>query len=122
LRVRLARPRTDELLGSVPAESTATVAARVAAARAVAVARQGCANADIPADLLDEVAPLEGRAVSWLRDRMEAGALSGRGYHRVRRTARTVADLQGDSGVISTDHVEMAVHMRVPFGPVLQRL
>ena len=122
LRIRLARPRTDELLGSVPAESTAVIAARVAAARAVAVARQGCVNADIPADLLDEVAPLEGRAVSWLRDRMEAGALSGRGYHRVRRTARTVADLQGDTGIISTEHVEMAVHLRVPFGPAMQRI
>lgn len=122
LRIRLARPRTDELLGSTPAESSAVVAARVSAARHVAFERQGCTNAEIPADLLDEVAPLDGAAVAWLRDKMESGVLSGRGYHRVRRTARTVADLNGDTGIISTDHVEMALFMRVPFDPIVHHV
>jgi magnesium chelatase family protein len=42
---------------------------------------------------------------------MESLKLSARGYHRVLRVARTIADLEG-SGAVSTDHVAEALRYR----------
>lgn len=114
LRVAVARPRTDELLARARAEDTATVAARVASAERVAVARQGCHNAQLSGDALDAHAPLAPAARELLRAELERGRLSGRGYHRVRRVARTVADLQGAPPTVDADHVASALALRAP--------
>jgi magnesium chelatase family protein len=44
---------------------------------------------------------------------LEASRLTGRGYHRVRRVARTLADLDGHDGELTDDHVRSALLMRV---------
>jgi magnesium chelatase family protein len=95
LRVALSRPNVPDLLGGPPGESSAVVAARVAAARALAAERGVRCNAELPARLLDDVAPMERpawRAVEW---HLRRGSLTARGLHRVRRVARTIADLRG---------------------------
>ena len=51
-------------------------------------------NAAIPVDRLDELAPLHPDAADVLAQALKSGRLSARGLHRVRRVARTVADLQ----------------------------
>ena len=51
-------------------------------------------NAAIPVDRLDELAPLAPGAGDVLAQALQSGRLSARGLHRVRRVARTVADLQ----------------------------
>lgn len=112
LRVTVARPRTDELLARARAEDSASVAARVASAERVALARQGCHNAQLSGDALDAHAPLDPAARALLRAELERGRLSGRGYHRVRRVARTVADLRGAPGVVDADHVAAALALR----------
>ena len=117
LRVRLARPSTDDLTGSMAGESTSAVAERVARAREFSIARQGCANSDIPAEILDDVAPVTSDAMSWLRGQLERGRLSGRGYHRVRRVARTIADLKGHVGPVDIECIEVAMFMRAAFTP-----
>ena len=58
LRVVVSRPDVADLLGGPPGESTAVVAARVAAARERARSRGVGCNAELPARVLDEVAPL----------------------------------------------------------------
>jgi magnesium chelatase family protein len=93
LRVRVERPAVDDLLSSKRGESSVEVAERVATARDRAVDRQGVLNAQLPARQLDSVARLSSGAFAVLRHEMERGRLSGRGYHRVRRVARTIADL-----------------------------
>ncbi len=93
LRVRVDRPVVDDLLSGDRGESSAVVAERVATARARAIARQGVVNAGLSAADLDVMAPLSPDALTVLRDQMERGRLSGRGYHRIRRVARTIADL-----------------------------
>ncbi|MFN3254886.1 MAG: YifB family Mg chelatase-like AAA ATPase [Ilumatobacter sp.] len=93
LRVRVTRPAVDDLLSTEVGESTAAIAERVAAARRRSIDRQGCLNAQLPPRLLDEMAPLDDAARQLLRDEVESDRLSGRGYHRVRRVARTIADL-----------------------------
>ena len=113
LRVSVSRPNTDELVSPQRGESTAEVAGRVAAARELAFFRSGCANSALSREQLDNVAPLSRTAEKLLRRELENGRLSGRGYHRVRRVARTVADLDGAPDVVNEEHLSLALMMRV---------
>ena len=113
LRVPVSRPDVAELLGGPAGEASATVAARVAEARAVAAARGVRANAELPAGRLDHFAPLSQAAWRALEWRLRAGTLSARGLHRVRRVARTLADLDGAPAVVSEEHVCAALELRV---------
>jgi magnesium chelatase family protein len=104
-----------------PAESSADIAARVAGARALQEARfaehpRARSNADAEGALLEEVAvpDAEGRAL--LAKAAERFGLSARGYHRVLRVARTIADLDGAADV-ARPHVAEAVGFRLSFGP-----
>jgi magnesium chelatase family protein len=98
-------------------ESSAEVAARVAMARAAQsdrfAADEGCrVNADAEGAVLDRVATpdAEGRALlSRVADRF---GLTARGYHRVLRVARTIADLAG-SDAVARIHVAEAVSFRL---------
>lgn len=112
LRVVVDRPDVDGLLGGPAAEPTATVAARVAAARTLACRRGVRCNAELPAHRLDEVAPLEPAAAALLEHKLRAGWLSARGLHRVRRVARTLADLAGGGRYLGEEHVCLALGLR----------
>lgn len=113
LRVVVHRPAVDELLGDDASEPSAIVRQRVVAARDAALLRAGKLNASLSHDELDTYAPLADTARSVLRVEVERDRLTGRGYHRIRRVARTIADLQrpGDD-VISLDDVELALSLR----------
>lgn len=115
LRIVLTRPSTHDLTSATTGESSAHVAERVQRVREVSLARQGCVNADIPADILDEVAPLVDNAMTFLRERLDEGRLSGRGYHRIRRVARTLADMHHEVGPIDVKWVDMAMRLRATF-------
>ena len=112
IRIMMHRPSVDELTDEAPSESSAVIAQRVVHAREVAIARQGCVNADIPSEVLDDVAPLSEGAKQRLHDALSRATLSGRGYHRVRRVARTIADLRGAPEMVTVEHVEAALSMR----------
>lgn len=62
---------------------------------------------------LDELVPLTPAASDLLRRRLESGRLNPRGLHRVRRVARTIADLLGACDVVGEDHVADALELRV---------
>ena len=114
LRVGVARPGVDDLLQSGGGESTADAAVRVATARGAAVDLRGTLNSAIPASHLDILAPLQPEARLMLRNELERERLTGRGYHRIRRVARTIADLDGDtSAPVGQEHVAMALQLRV---------
>lgn len=101
-------------------EPSAPVAARVAAARERQKARfeaRGLklrTNAELSGDLLEEIAApdQEGRAL--LDQAAEKLRLTGRGYHRVMRLARTIADLDGSNGVGKKHIAEAAGYRRAP--------
>lgn len=121
LRIEVHRPGVEDLLGGDCGETTATVAARVSAARRRAAARGVRTNADIAAHLLDELAPLTAGARRYLRRELELGRLSARGLHRIRRVARTLVDLRDDEGeVVDEAAVATAVQLRVDPGPSLR--
>ncbi len=113
LRVGVARPDVDDLLATGGGEPTAAVALRVESARALAVERAGTLNANISPSRLDELAPLHPAARARLRTQLERELLTGRGYHRIRRVARTIADLQGGHDLVLEEHVVMALNLRV---------
>jgi magnesium chelatase family protein len=118
LRVEVAKPRVEDLLGQEPGERSAAVAARVLEVRALARRRGVRANAAIPTARLDELAPLATGATALLEDALRSGRLSARGLHRVRRVARTIADLQGAPPEVEPAHVAMALSLRVD-GPAV---
>ena len=79
-------------------ETSAIVAARVAAARAIQTARYAGkvrSNAEADGKLLDAVALPDEAGARLLTQATQAMRLSARGYHRVLRVARTPADLAG---------------------------
>jgi magnesium chelatase family protein len=117
LRVVVSRPDAGAVLGGPPGEASAPVASRVAAARALARARGFPCNAELPGPLLDELAPLARGAGRLLEHRLRAGLLSARGLHRIRRVARTVADLAGEAGPVAEEHVCLALSLRAELAP-----
>src|SRR5262249_47419060 len=92
----------DLILLPPPAEGSREVAARVARARAMQTERYAAVglppvrtNAAAHGPLLEEVGRPEPGGLALLRDAADAMRLSARGYHRVLRVARTLADLDG---------------------------
>jgi magnesium chelatase family protein len=69
-------------------------------------------NADLRASALDELAPLSVGAARLLERRLRSGRLSARGLHRVRRLARTVADLDDGAETIDEHHLHEALALR----------
>lgn len=101
-----------------PSEGTAQVAARVAAARAVQRDRyrdhlhKGIrTNAQADGELLDRVARPDDAGRKLLVEAADRIGLSARGYHRVLRVARTLADMDGSDGV-GRIHVAEALSFR----------
>ena len=102
LRIEVPAVTAADLILPPPAEGSTEVAARVAAARDIQMRRYASAglsdirtNAEAPAALLEEIAQPDAQGQKLLRDAAETMRLSARGYHRVLRVARTLADLDG---------------------------
>jgi len=91
-----------DLLRPAPSEGSAEVAERVAAAReiqrerfrALGLAGVTC-NAAAPAGAVESLAALDAGDTALMRDAAEKMRLSARGFHRVLKLARTLADLEG---------------------------
>ena len=111
LTVEVPAQKPEVLLESPPGECSATVAARVAAARARMQARQGVPNGVLEAAGLAEVAALEPDARACLNRTAERLGWSGRAVHRTLKVARTVADLAG-SAAVQVSHVAEAAQWR----------
>lgn len=115
LRVRLARLTADELVHAPAGEPSPVVASRVARARAMATARQGHANALLSGPLLRRHAGLDAAGLRLLAASAASGRVSARGADRLRRVARTLADLAGAERV-AREHLAEALAYRVePF-------
>ena len=104
-------PRETELLAASDGEDSGAIRARVAAARARQLARQGKPNA-LLGTLEIEAHCATGEDVEALvKQAMQRLALSARAYHRVLRVARSIADLAA-APAIGTAHVAEAIQYR----------
>jgi magnesium chelatase family protein len=103
-------PRT-ELLAQPTGESTATVRARAARAREVALARQGKPNAALAGAEVDVHCAVDAGGRSLLGAAVERLDLSARALPRLLKLARTIADLAGAAG-LAPAHVAEAIGYR----------
>ena len=92
-------------------ESSATVRARVIAARRLQLERQGCANAFLAARDVEATVNVERAARQLLSDAIDRLGLSARAFHRVLKVARSIADL-ADSTAVAPEHVAEAISYR----------
>lgn len=102
-------------------EASAVIAARVARARALQASRYGEGeegqahpwNAGVPTEMMDRFAAPDREGQALLTRAAEAMGLTARGYHRVLRVARTIADLEG-SDAVRRPHLAEALSYRRP--------
>ena len=112
LNIEVPAVTAADLILPPPAEGSREIAARVARARDMQTERYAAlgftnvrTNAMAQGPVLEQVAQPEGSGLALLRDAANAMRLSARGYHRVLRVARTLADLDGADKV---DRVHLA--------------
>jgi magnesium chelatase family protein len=118
LHVEVGAVPFGELAGRERGTDTATLAARVSSARKIGAARQGGrVNAALRGKDLDRFAAMETTARELLERALEQLGLSARAYDKIRRVARTIADLEtvaSGKEVVTLDarHVAEAIQYR----------
>ncbi len=109
-----------ELSGLPDGERSEIVRSRVTGARTIQRKRfEACdanldTNAQASGKILEKIAPLEPRAQEMLNKATDALKLSARGYHRIIRVARTIADLDGGTDIITPTYIAEALSYRRP--------
>lgn len=97
--------------GSPPGEPSIAVRERVVAARARQQARNGRPNAALGNCQVEKVCCLEKNDQQLLSQAIDRLGLSARAYHRILKVARTIADIAGSDGIL-TSHLAEAISYR----------
>ena len=121
LHIDVPAVKASDLALPPPAEGSAEVAKRIAAAREIQRLRFSSlppertirTNAEADGTLLDEIAAPDADARKLLTEAADRLRLSARGYHRVLRVARTLADLEGSAGVRRVHVAEALSYRRI---------
>ncbi|SIS68220.1 YifB family Mg chelatase-like AAA ATPase [Phaeovulum vinaykumarii] len=119
LRIEVPPVAYADLAQAPRGEASAPVAARVARAREIQRTRYADApgvrtNAEAAGTLLERVATPDAEGAALLEKVHARFGLSARGYHRILRVARTIADLDGAEDV-RRPHLAEAIGYRIPF-------
>ncbi|MEL6497020.1 MAG: YifB family Mg chelatase-like AAA ATPase [Planctomycetota bacterium] len=112
LHVEAPRVPFDELAAAPTGTGTAQMRDAVAGARQYQQGRQAVANARLSGKALDEHAPMSEEASTLLRRALTELGLSARAYDKIRRIARTIADLDRDPQV-AVPHIAEAIGYRL---------
>lgn len=117
IAIELAAVTPADLAAPATGEPSAAIAARIAAARAIQIERSSkeCGgafvNAALPDAALEHVAAPDAEGSALLSRAAEVLGFSARGYHRILRVARTLADLEG-AAAVKRRHIAEAVSYR----------
>ncbi|MCQ1834590.1 YifB family Mg chelatase-like AAA ATPase [Neorhizobium galegae] len=119
IRIDVPAVSAADLIRPMPAESSADVARRVAAARDRQRERFDQAgyprvltNARCSTALIEKIAEPDPGGLQLLRDAAEKLKFSARGYHRILKVARTLADLDGKD-TVGRIHLAEAISYRM---------
>ncbi len=119
IRIEVPAVTAVDLIGQGQSESSAAVAARVAKARRmqherfIEFGQAGLmTNAQCSSSLIEKIADPDPSGLQLLRDAAEKLKFSARGYHRILKVARTLADLEGQSRV-GRIHLAEAITYRI---------
>jgi magnesium chelatase family protein len=114
LHVEVPQVPYQELANRRDGTDSATMRHQVEQARQIQRRRNGgplSPNATLSTKMLDELAPIEPGGEALLKQAMSELGLSARAYDKIRRIARTIADLS-EAEPIGTDHVAEAIQYR----------
>jgi magnesium chelatase family protein len=119
IRIDVPAVSAADLLRPAPAEKSVDIAIRVAAARerqrerfkAAGILNAGT-NARCSTAMIEKLAEPDASGLQLLRDAAEKMKFSARGYHRVLKVARTLADLDGKS-TVGRIHLAEAISYRI---------
>lgn len=119
LRLEIPAVSFHDLELTTDGESSIEIAARITAARAVQTRRfrdhpSLRVNAEASGAILDDIASPDSEGRDLIAKASERLGLTARGYHRILRTARTIADLDGAES-IRAPHLAEAISYRLPF-------
>ncbi len=105
----------QSLTDTNPGESSAAVLSRICQARQIQSDRYKgtdiTANSGITRSLIESVCKMSTQASSMLKQAFERMGLSARGYDRILKVARTIADLDG-SEILEVNHIAEAIQYR----------
>ncbi|MDR1027429.1 MAG: YifB family Mg chelatase-like AAA ATPase [Rickettsiales bacterium] len=116
IEVEDAKPWSNE---AAPGEPSAAIRERVIAAREKQIARQGVLNSQLDGKALDANAPLDAQSLELLNAAAEKMNLSARGYNRIKRIARTIADLANRPNIATADIAEALSYRPIGRGKFL---
>lgn len=119
LRIEVPPVTISELDQRKGGEATASIALRVQAAREIQLCRFSDSpgvrvNGDASGSVLEQIAEPDSEGRALIHRAAEKLGLSARGYHRILRTARTIADLD-QSVCVRAPHLAEAIGYRLPF-------
>ena len=111
LQVEVPAVAATTLADAPGGDSSAAMALRVAQARGRALQRQGVLNRELAGESLERHCTLDAAASNFLQSVSVRLGWSARGFHRVLRIARSIADLAGSEAIVLA-HVAEAVQYR----------
>ena len=111
IQIEVAAVPQDSLLKQGEGEHSNTIQLRVEAARQRALLRQAKPNALLSVSEIDTLCVPDEKSVALLQQAITRLNLSARAYHRVLKVARTIADLDASSNIL-TNHIAEAVQYR----------
>lgn len=117
LCVEVQKPGIRELIGKGEEESSYAISQRVKEAQNIQQWRYGKKsiryNSRIPAEQIEQFCPMETEASEKVAEAFETLELSVRGYFKVIRVARTIADLEGEDIITSAHIVESLMYRNI---------
>lgn len=111
LQVEVPALPQEELARKAEGEASEALRKRVAAARARQVGRQGKPNVVLSGREVESFCAPDAQGLTVLKQAIARLGLSARAYHRVLKTARSIADLEGSKEIIAR-HIAEAVQYR----------
>ena len=113
LWVHIPRVKPDEYMAAAAPEGSSAVRTRIAEARTLQIARQGCLNSTLSGRALRAQCRLTPASHNHAIRLADLEGWSARGTERLLRVARTAADLTGGAAV-GSEHLDEAARFRAP--------